>query len=168
MALQLTEVNGYVRLPNGVDARTARFEFRLTSYDTDAPEDTLVVPEVVVGTLDDNAYLEVELWPNELGERNTYYRVRVIVPQSMRRAANVYDLGGIVVPEAGPVDINDLLIVGPPANVTVGEYLAQLQGFVAQAEAAAASLDVQVFETYADALDYSDGNPFAIVFSEEA
>lgn len=167
MALQLTEINGYVRLPNGVDARTARFEFRLTSFDTDAPEDTLVVPDVVVGTLDEDAYLSVELWPNELGERNTYYRVRVIVPQGMRRVANTYDLGGIVVPEVGPVDINDLLVVGPPPNVTVGEYLSQLQGFVAQAEAAAASLDVQVFSTYQDALDYSTSNPHAIVFSEE-
>lgn len=134
MALVTTRLRGRIALPNDISVVNAKVTFTLSQFDTDAIEDATIPPasvdaQVISGNID------VYLWPNSRGVRGTVYNV-VLLVATASGAERGYSLGSIIVPASGPVDLNDLLPLTPPAGVTASQYLATLS---ASASAAAAS-----------------------------
>ena len=143
MAVNTINIVGQVLPPTGVPDTRSRVFFIMTGYDTDADQDAVIYPVPGVDDADGfqiaaDGTIDVDLWPNQEGVRNTLYRVEVSVFQ-LNRPVRV-TIGSISVPNTGgPYNLNDLLGVAPPADATVEEYIASLAAAVAEAESAAAT-----------------------------
>lgn len=143
MAVNTINIVGQVLPPTGVPDTRSRVFFIMTGYDTDADDDAVIYP--VTGQDDADGFpiaadgtIDVDLWPNQEGERNTLYRVEVSVFQ-LNRPVRV-SIGSISVPNTGgPYSLNDLLGVAPPSDATVEEYIASLASAVSEAESAAST-----------------------------
>lgn len=141
MTVNTINIVGQVLPPTGVPDTRSRVFFVMTGYDTDADDDAVIYP--VPGKDDEDGFpiasdgtIDVDLWPNQEGERNTLYRVEVKVHQ-LNRPVRV-PIASISVPNTGgPYNLNDLLGVEPPPDATVEEYIAQLAAAAAAAESAA-------------------------------
>ena len=141
MTVNTINIVGQVLPPTGVPDARSRVFFVMTGYDTDADDDAVIYP--VPGKDDEDGFpiaadgkIDVDLWPNQEGERNTLYRVEVQVHQ-LNRPVRV-PIASISVPNTGgPYNLNDLLGVEPPPDATVDEYIAELAAAAAAAEAAA-------------------------------
>jgi hypothetical protein len=113
-----TTVTGRVSLPDNVTATGGAVEFLLNAYDTEAGADVTVAPDVISAPWDASGDISVTLWPNSEGTRSTRYRVTIVLPNNA--GAKRIDCGYITVPDAGPVDLNDLLgasVVVTPDNL---------------------------------------------------
>jgi len=157
MTVNTINIVGQVMPPTGVPDTSSRVFFVMTGYDTDADDDAVIYP--VPGKDDEDGFpiaadgtIDVDLWPNQEGERNTLYRVEVQVHQ-LNRPVRV-PIASISVPNTGgPYNLNDLLGVEPPPDATVEEYIAQLAAAAAEAAAAADSAAADAASASGDADD---------------
>jgi len=117
MPLTTTRVTGRISLPDDISPERAHVAFTLLRYDTDAADDVTIIPDVVRAAIDAGGDIDVDLWPNARGSRATYYSVAVVVQGEAK--ARTFAAGKVIVPEAGPVDLNDIILVDPydPASV---------------------------------------------------
>ena len=111
VALTTTKIIGSVLLPDGAVAEKSFVHFHLDGHDTDVIDNVVLSPDAINSYLDVNGNLDVDLWPNSRGVRDTMYAVKVGF--SIGIEVIEYDLGKIVVPAVGPVDLNDLLPLMP-------------------------------------------------------
>lgn len=132
--LTTTNIIGSILLPDGSIPAESYVHFHLDGHDTDAIDDVTIPPYEVESFLDAAGDLDADLWPNERGVRGTLYSV--VLGISDGQSIVKYSVGKILVPEVGPIDLNDLLPLTPPDGLTLEDYLAQLAAAVAAAEAA--------------------------------
>ena len=154
MPLTTTRVTGRISLPDDISPEKAHVAFTLLRYDTDAADDVTIIPDVVRAAIDAGGDIDVDLWPNARGERETYYSVSVVVQGETR--PRTYAVGFAVVPEVGgPYDLNDLLAVEPPPGANVNDYIAQLSAAAASAQASAEAAGAS-----AAVAESASGNPY--------
>ena len=136
MALTRTNIIGRITLPDDTNPVNSVVRFIMTGFDTDDTENATIIQIPIDATIDALGDIDVDLWPNPLGVRSTFYATYVRIPDgNTNDVINVY-LGQISVPSTGgPYDLNDLLPIAPPAGATVSDYIAQLSAAVASTEA---------------------------------
>ena len=138
MALTRTNINGRITLPDDTNPMNSVVRFTMTGFDTEAGADATVIPIPVDASIDAMGNIDVNLWPNPLGVRTTFYSVIAKIPDGNTIYTIDIYLGQISVPSTGgPYDLNDLLPVAPPVGADVADYIAQLAAAVALAESAA-------------------------------
>jgi glycerophosphoryl diester phosphodiesterase len=137
MPLTTTRVTGRISLPDDISPERAHVAFTLLRYDTDAADDVTIIPDVVRAAIDAGGDIDVDLWPNARGSRATYYSVAVVVQGEAK--ARTFAVGKVIVPEAGPVDLNDIILVDPydPATVAYIDIIGDAEAAADRAEAAA-------------------------------
>lgn len=137
--LTTTNIIGSILLPNNSVASESYVHFHLDGFDTDIIDGVTIPPRAIKAPLDASGNLNVNLWPNERGTRNTLYAVLVGISDGV--SVVEYAVGKILAPAAGPVDLNNLLPLVPPSDVSVEDYIAQLAAAVAVAEASAVAAE---------------------------
>lgn len=135
MAVTTINITGQVLPSTGDPEIRSRVIFTMTGYDTDSASDATIYPAPEYFPIAADGTIDVDLWPNQAGARNTKYKVEVEAFQINRPI--VVPLGLISVPTTGTYDLNELLGIEPPADATVAEYIAELAAAVAASEAAA-------------------------------
>lgn len=134
-AIPQTTVNGRVVQPNDANPVSGVVRFTLSERDNNTAADAVVLNTPIDAQIDENTGdISVSLFPNGQGGYGTHYDVTATV--YVGGVATNITLGEIVVPDSGPVDLNDLLPIPTPDEPTTAEYIAQL---VASQAAAAAS-----------------------------
>lgn len=149
-------VTGIVYLPSGDPLVECEVAFKPREINITDWVIGAVVPKPVKVLTDATGFVDVDLVPGAY----------VMIVRDWHGWANVPDAVSATV-----ADILDMAIPPEPIPAWLAEAKQARDEAVAaadQAETAAASLDVQVFTTYAAALAYSTANPLAMVFSEEA
>ena len=156
MPLTTTRVTGRISLPDDISPSQAHVAFTLLRYDTDAADDVTIIPDVVRAAIDVAGDIDVDLWPNARGERETYYSVSVVVQGETR--ARTFAVGFAVVPSGGTVDLNDILAVAPPPGANVNDYIAQLSAAVAGAQSNAEAAEASAARVDLGALDDAEAS----------
>ena len=151
MALTGTNIIGRIALPDDTNPVNSVVRFVMTGFDTDDIENATVIQIPIDATIDALGDIDVDLWPNPLGVRSTFYATYARIPDgNTNDVINVY-LGQISVPSTGgPYDLNDLLPIAPPAGADVSDYIAQLAAAVASTESAATSASADATQTALD------------------
>jgi len=179
MAENTQIISGYIVRPNRDPFTEGVVRFTLGRSDTDEDE-VIAAGKYVEFDIASDGSFAAELWPNTRGNVGGAYVVQVHDGQR----TPFETVGRVQVQDDGPYDLAALLRADiPQAQNTFYSVLTQdeydtFQADMAQklsdaetaaqtATDAAASLDVQVFAAYADALAYSTSNPLALVFSVE-
>jgi hypothetical protein len=137
MALTRTNIIGRIALPDDTNPVNSVVRFVMTGFDTDDTENATIIQIPIDAAIDALGDIDVDLWPNPLGVRSTFYATYVRIPDgNTNDVINVY-VGQISVPSTGgPYDLNDLLPIAPPAGADVADYIAQLAAAVALAQSA--------------------------------
>ena len=169
MALTRTNIIGRITLPDDTNPVNSVVRFIMTGFDTDATENATIIQIPIDAAIDALGDIDVDLWPNPLGVRTTFYSTYARIPDgNTNDVINVY-LGQIEVPSTGgPYDLNDLLPIAPPAGADVADYIAQLAAAVASAEAAAESTALDLLQSAANAVIASDAAASAVISSDLA
>ena len=136
MALTRTNIIGRIALPDDTNPVNSVVRFIMTGFDTDDTENATIIQIPIDATIDALGDIDVNLWPNPLGVRSTFYATYVRIPDGNTNDVISIYLGQISVPSTGgPYDLNDLLPIAPPAGADVAGYIAQLAAAVASTEA---------------------------------
>lgn len=119
-------ITGTIELPSGGFPAFGKVEFTLSSFDLDP--DAVIVPRTVSAEISSiNGTFSVNLWPNDVGSRGTFYRVSVIEYQ-----------GFPYTKEASRIAIGNIQVLDTP-----GQVLQELlDGFTFEVPVAAAVLFV--------------------------
>lgn len=142
MALPLTNVVGRFPLPDDSVLASTVITFTLSGVETDGV-DTLL-PLTIRTQTDGSGNVDVDLWANEDGDRETYYKVHAEVVasdpfgQGVPVVRSVF-LGAIVVPTSGPVNVSDLLLNPVPNPDQIAALIVEIRDAEAAAIAAAAA-----------------------------
>jgi hypothetical protein len=165
MSFTKRKITGRIVLPNEVPPNLSKVVFQLTRFDTDATADSVVLNVPVEAPIDALGNIDIDLWVNDDGVRDTLYSVAVHIENGFNPV--IISLGKIEVPStSGPFDLNDLLAIAPPPGATVEDYIAYLQAALAAAEGAIAAADAlegavyqvqNVTATVAEQTDYAIG-----------
>lgn len=146
MPLATTTVNGTITLPDGGGISTAIIAFSLVRFQTVSP---YVIPTAnKTANIAANGDFTVELAPNDPAQAPTYL-VTLTVYNSSGAQVHSEQLGYIAVPDIGPVELADLIVLDPPES-TQADALAQ-----ALAAAAAAAGQAVLAQGYADDAELS-------------
>lgn len=112
MTLPTTKVKCNLFDQIGDPAINALVHLRLTGTDIDSAHG-IVLPETIKVQADANGYFEVDVWPNERGQRNTQYKVWALEGEGC--ASPIWDVLATV-PETSPANLRDLIDTPPPSN----------------------------------------------------
>lgn len=124
MALTKTRVTGRLLLPNDDIWQGSYVQFQLRAVDTDKADKTILMSRPVEAAFDEQGDIAVDLWPNARGDRDTVYHVTAHLLSPVTRRTTEANLGVIVVPAGGPVDLVELLQIPAPVP-NVPDALAQ-------------------------------------------
>lgn len=133
MALTKTTVTGRLPLPNDMVLPYGNVQFALRRLDVDKASNDVLMPVPVSAGIGADGKFSIDLWPNERGERGTVYSVSAHLGARPSGKGPVVEMGVIVVPPTGPVDISDLLQIPAPVP-TAPDVLAQVLAAEAQAK----------------------------------
>ena len=139
-----------VSQPDGTEFLTARLEFALSGPDYDTASGEAIPAVTTYVDLDASGQGEADLWPVDLGTRNTFYSVvlRWSVLRDGRTSEVVSTLGRIQPQAAGGQTLADLLaqssggiVVGSVIYETLADAVAAALAAAVEAAAAAAGAD---------------------------
>lgn len=143
MSIPQTIVKGRVAFPDDQNPISGVVQFQISGVDYNAVNDTVVLNAPRNATISDaTGNISIALFPNGQGGYGTHYEVSATAYTN--GGAVTYPLGRIVVPDTGPVDLNDLLPLPLPADPTNADYVAQLAASQAGAEASAVAAAASV------------------------
>lgn len=140
MTLTRTNIIGRITLPDDTNPVNSVVRFIMTSFDTDDTENATIIQIPIDAAIDALGDIDVNLWPNPLGVRTTFYSTYARIPDGNTNDVISIYLGQISVPSTGgPYDLNDLLPIAPPAGADVADYIAQLAAAATTASDSAVS-----------------------------
>jgi len=138
-----------IGLADNTEFVASRLDFALSGPDYDTASNDAIPAHTVSVTLDGSGVGTANLWPVDLGTRNTHYAVTVIGSYTSGGASKTarFDLGRIAPPSTGgPFDLADLLsqssgsiAVGSTVYATIADAVAATLAAQVIAEAAAAA-----------------------------
>lgn len=107
--LTTVDVEGRFSLADGQDPINTSARFTLSEDDNDTAQGFTVLQDAVSFDLDADGAFSGGLWPNESGERETYYRLDVVT-RNAGAADTVNYIGRmIVLDEVGPQNVDQML-----------------------------------------------------------
>ncbi len=107
MAGTTINVSGTVVLPNGIVAPYCVVRFTLNNGDADTLADVTYIPAPVEVTADVNGVISIDLWPNDLSTRSTYYSIDAVITTG--RIPVTYHLGTAELVDGPDVKFEDII-----------------------------------------------------------